>query len=81
MKVIEFKPKTDEILTFLDEIKEEVKKNGIDNFIFTCQCADGEFMTGFSRKVTKDYGLMHSLIGNLQAVAFRKQIVEGFDDD
>lgn len=80
MKIIEFKPKTEEILKFLDEIKEEVEKNNVDNFIFCCQCGDGDFLTGFSQKVANDFGLMHSLVGNLQSVAIRKQIFEGFDE-
>lgn len=81
MKVIEFKQEPQDVLELIEELKGEVEKNGIDNLIFTCVTKDGDYLTGFSRKVANDYGLMHSLVGNMQAVALRKQIVEGFDND
>ena len=80
MRVIEFKREPKDVLELIDELKEEIKKNNIDNLIFCC-VKDGEYWTGFSKKVANDFGLMHSLIGNLQVVAIRKQILGGFEDD
>ena len=48
-KIIKLKTETDNILDFLEEIKEVVKEDKIKSLIFVGKCEDEEFVTGHTK--------------------------------
>ena len=63
-KIVPFRTRTDNVVQFLDEIKEEVANNKIENVLIGCKCSDGEVMVGFTKNL--DYGEMQEIISHLQ---------------
>ena len=63
-KVVPFKTHIDNVLMFLDEIKEEVANNKIENILIGCKCEDGEIMIGPTKNL--DYGTTQEIISHLQ---------------
>ena len=73
-KIVPFKTNTDNVIMFLDEIKEEIADNKIENILIGCKCKDGEIMVGRTKNL--DYGDQQEIISHLQTnLTFR--IMEG----
>ena len=50
-KIIKLRTKTDNVLDFLDMVKEEVENGNIDNMLIACRCPDGNVMTGYTQNL------------------------------
>lgn len=71
-KVIKFKSNTDNVVDFLEELKEEVISNNISNLIIAGKCGDGNVMTGFTKNL--NYGESQELVSNLQTNLIMRMI-------
>lgn len=73
-KIVPFRTNTDNVLEFLDELKEEIANNKIENILIGCKCEDGQIMIGRTKNL--DYGEQQEIISHLQTnLIFR--IMEG----
>lgn len=50
-KIVKFKTKTDNVLDFLDMVKDAVEQEGIDNMMIACKCKDGSVITGYTKNL------------------------------
>lgn len=71
-KIIKFKSNTDNVVEFLEELKEEVINNNISNLIIAGKCGDGNVMTGFTKNL--NYGESQELVSNLQTNLIMRMI-------
>ena len=63
--VIKFKSKTDSLLEFVDEIKEQIKEYNIDNMIVACKLKDDDHyvITGYKNLTMAE---KQELVGHIQ---------------
>lgn len=64
-KIIKFKSNTDNVIEFLDELKEETAKNNINSLIIAGKTSNNEIITGFTRNL--NFAESQELISNLQS--------------
>lgn len=64
-KIIKFKSNTDNVIEFLDELKEETVKNNINSLIIAGKTSNNEIITGFTRNL--NFAESQELISNLQS--------------
>lgn len=75
-KIISFKSQKDNTQDFLDEIKEEVEKNNIENIMFAAKLKDGTVMTGYTSNF--DWGTKQELLGHIQVDIINQMIKENY---
>lgn len=63
--IIKFKSKTDDLLEFVDEIKEQIKEYNIDNMIVACKLKDSDHyvITGYKNLTMAE---KQELVGHIQ---------------
>lgn len=71
-KIIKFKSNTDNVIEFLDELKEETIKNNISNLVIAGKTRDGEIITGFTKNL--NFTESQELISNLQSSLMMRMI-------
>ena len=71
-KIIKFKSNTDNVIEFLDELKEETIKNNISNLVIAGKTRDGEIITGFTKNL--NFAESQELISNLQSSLMMRMI-------
>ena len=76
MKIIRFKTKKDNVLDFLNEVKQEVEKNNITNMIIACKCNDGTVLTGYTKNL--DLGIKQELLGHIQADIINEMVYKNY---
>ena len=75
-KIIQFKTQKDNVKDFIEEIKEEVEKNDIDNMIFASKLKDGTVVTGYTNNL--DLGTKQELLGHIQVDIVNQMIQENY---
>lgn len=78
MKILQFPTRTDDLLEFLDRVKEECKTHGIDNFL--CCFKDKKNKQVCTGYFDVDLGERQELIGHLQADVIEKRIFQSIED-
>jgi hypothetical protein len=74
-KIVPFRTHTDNVLEFLDEVKEGIEENKIENVLIGCKSSDGDVMVGFTKNL--DYGEMQEIISHLQTNLILRMLKEG----
>ena len=74
--IIKLRTNTDNVLEFLDSIKEEVINGNIDNMMIACKCNDGSIMTGYTNNL--NYGTKMVLLGHVQSDIIKDMIDENY---
>lgn len=80
-KIIRFKSKTQNVLDFLDEIKEEVEKNNIQNIMIACKIPESEnpaqysILTGYAGL---DTGGKQELLSHIQLDIVKDMINQNY---
>lgn len=78
--VIKFKSKTDSLLEFVDEIKEQIKEYNIDNMIVACKLKDDDHyvITGYKNLTMAE---KQELVGHIQVDIIDEMIRKNYVTD
>ena len=69
-KIIPFKSRKDNVYQFIEEFKEEIEKENIENLVIACKLNNGEILAGHTRNL--DYGDLQVIISHLQTMLYLK---------
>lgn len=75
-KIVKIKTKTDNVNEFLDQVKEFVTENNIDNMMIVCKLNDKSVSLGYTKNL--DWGTKQELLGHIQIDIVKDMINQNY---